>query len=94
MARNGVRTGGRVKGTPNKTTAEQRERAERVLKMIERDYLEDDVEKLTSGQRMQLYSDMLEYVAPKLARIQHEGQTDNNLTIRIVRGNNQSKHSS
>jgi len=91
MARNGTKTGGRSKGTPNKNTAQIQERAERVLKMIERDYIEDDIEKLTSGQRMQLYADMMEYVVPKLARVSHEGQTDTNLTIRIVRGNPKSE---
>lgn len=90
MARNGIKSGGRQKGSLNKRTKELSERAERVLKMIERDYLEDDIEKLTSSQRMMLYADMMEYVAPKLARVAHEGGTDTNLTIRIVRGNTKS----
>ena len=87
MARDGTRTGGRTKGTPNKKTADLQDRAERVLKMIERDFLEDDVIALSPSQRMMLYADMMEYVAPKLARVQHEGKTDTTLTIRIVRGN-------
>lgn len=87
MARNGIKSGGRQKGSLNKKTQAMMERAERVLKMIERDYLDDDIEKLTSSQRMMLYADMMEYVVPKLARVSHEGQTDTNLTIRIVRGN-------
>lgn len=88
MARNGVKTGGRTKGTPNKKTAEHRERAERVLHLIESDHLEKDIKKLTPGQRMILYADMLEYVAPKLSRVAHVGGTNNELTINIVRSRN------
>lgn len=91
MARNGVKSGGRTKGTPNKKTAEQIDRAERVLKMLEANFLEKDIKKLTPGQRILLYSDMLEYVAPKLSRVEHRGGTDNHLTIKIVRSRNKSE---
>jgi hypothetical protein len=91
MARNGVKTGGRSKGTPNKKTAEHRERAERVLQLIESNHLEKDIKKLTPGQRMILYADMLEYVAPKLSRVTHQGGTDNALTIKIVRSRNKAE---
>lgn len=88
MARDGSYTGGRKKGTPNKKTIEQRERINRLLKMIERDYLDDDIQALTSSQRVTFYSDLIEYAVPKLARVEHEGGTNDELTIRIVRGNN------
>lgn len=84
---NGIKYGGRTKGTPNKKTSEAQERAERVLRLIEDNYLDEDIEKLNPDQRTKLYADMMEYVVPKLARISHEGETDTNLTIRIVRGN-------
>lgn len=90
MARNGIKSGGRQKGSLNKRTKELSERAERVLKMIEQDYLVKDIKALSSSQRMMLYADMMEYVAPKLARVAHEGGTDTKLTIRIVRGNSKS----
>lgn len=91
MARNGIKSGGRVKGTPNKKTAEQMDRAEKVLRLIESDYLDKDIKKLTPGQRILLYSDMLEYVAPKLSRVEHKGGTDNELTIKIVRSHNKAQ---
>lgn len=87
---NGIKYGGRTKGTPNKKTSEAQIRAERVLKLIEDDYLDDDIKKLNADQRTKLYVDMMEYVVPKLARVAHEGSTDTNLTIRIVRGNTKS----
>lgn len=90
MARNGIKTGGRIKGTPNKKTAAQITRAERVLRLIETQYLEKDIKSLTAGQRMILYADMMEYVVPKLARIDHRGGTNDELKITIVRSNNKS----
>lgn len=77
MARNGVKTGGRKKGSINKKTAEVLDRAERVLQLIETKYLDEDIEKLSPAQRMTLYSDMMEYKAPKLSRI--EGSKENPL---------------
>lgn len=92
MARNGVKTGGRVKGTPNKRTAEEVDRANRVLDLIETQYLEADIEKLTPGQRMQLYADMMEYKVPKLSRTEMRGGTKDELKITIVRSYNKSEH--
>lgn len=69
MARNGVKTGGRIKGVSvNKTTKEEKDRAGRVLHMIESQHLEKDIKKLSPYQRMILYMDMMEYKAPKLSR--------------------------
>lgn len=64
----GQKFGGRVKGTPNKKTAEAISRAERILRLIETKYFEKDIAKIQPAQRMLLYSSMLEYVAPKLSR--------------------------
>jgi len=91
MARNGVKTGGRAKGTLNRKTAEEMDRAGRVLRLIESKYLEKDIAKLTPGQRMQLYADMMEYKAPKLSRTEHKGGTKDELKITIVRSNNKSE---
>lgn len=87
----GAKYGGRVKGTPNKKTAEEIDRASRVLHLIETRYLEKDIKKLTPGQRMQLYADMMEYKVPKLSRTEHRGGTKDELTIRIVRSHNKSQ---
>jgi len=89
MAR--AKTGGRVKGTPNRKTAEEIDRAGRVLRLIEAKYLEKDIAKLTAGQRMQLYADMMEYKAPKLSRTEHRGGTKDELKITIVRSRNKAE---
>lgn len=73
----GKKYGGRVKGTPNKKTAEAISRAERILRLIERQYFEKDIKTLTSSQRIFLYSDMLEYVSPKLSRTEVTGKDGN-----------------
>lgn len=69
----GEKTGGRSKGTPNKRTAEVLSRVEKILQLIESKYLESDIKALTPSQRMTLYSDMLEYVSPKLSRSEVRG---------------------
>lgn len=68
MARNGIKSGGRQKGSLNKNTVEEKDRAARVLDLIEAEFLEDDIRALSPHQRMMLYSDMMEYKSPKLAR--------------------------
>lgn len=88
MARNGVKTGGRAKGTLNKKTSEEIDRASRVLRLIETQYLEKDIKQLTPGQRMQLYADMMEYKVPKLSRTELRGGTKDELKITIVRSRN------
>jgi hypothetical protein len=69
--------GGRTKGTPNKATVEQKQRAERLLQVIETDYLDADIKKLTPLQRSNLYLGLMEYTLPKLRRV------DGNLNANI-----------
>lgn len=88
MARDGTPSGGRKKGSLNKRTQETRDRIAKVLALIESQYLDEDIKKLTATQRLSFYSDLIEYAVPKLARVEHEGGTNDELTIRIVRGNN------
>jgi hypothetical protein len=64
----GFKTGGRQVGTTNKVTIEQRDRAEKLLQLIESKYLEQDIAQLSPNQRAQLYRDILEYRQPKLSR--------------------------
>ncbi len=91
MARNGIKSGGRIKGTPNKKTADVLDRVTRVLELIESNHLDKDIKKLTPGQRMTLYADLLEYKAPKLSRTEHRGGTRDELKITIVRSNNKTE---
>lgn len=69
----GQKFGGRTRGTPNKKTEAAIGRAERILLIIENKYFHDDIQELTPAQRMVLYSDMLEYVSPKLSRQEIKG---------------------
>lgn len=78
----GAKYGGRTKGTPNKKTAEALGRAERILQLLEDEYFEQDIKAISSAQRITLYSDMLEYVAPKLSRTEVTGKIKT--TIKII----------
>lgn len=73
----GKKYGGRSKGTPNKKTKEELDRANRVLELIESKYLDSDIKKLTSAQRTMLYCDMMEYKVPKLQRTTIVGDPNN-----------------
>lgn len=86
MARNGIKTGGRRKGSLNKKTLEEIDRAGRVLDIIESKYLEKDITKLTPNQRMMLYADMMEYKAPKLSRMTVAGDKDSPIEMKIGYG--------
>jgi hypothetical protein len=81
----GKKYGGRVKGVPNKKTADQKNRAERILQLIDDQYFDKDIKKLTPSQRMILYSGMLEYVAPKLSRSELKGDLKHEVIVRIQR---------
>ena len=59
---------GRPKGAANKITAEQKERVEWVLEMLD-DTLEEDVQKLKAKERIELWSTLQEYIRPKLQRM-------------------------
>ena len=80
MARNGTRSGGRKKGTPNKKTAEQLDRIERVLQVIENEHLEEDIKSVSASQRLNLYADLVEYKMPKLTRIDQRLNVNLNLS--------------
>ena len=80
MARNGSKSGGRTKGTPNKKTVEQLDRVEKVLQVIEDKYLMSDLQNISSGQRMNLYADLGEYKLPKLTRTDHRIQGNINIS--------------
>lgn len=80
MARDGSISGGRKKGSKNKKTIEQLDRAERLLQLLEAEHLADDVKSISAGQRMNIYNDLLEYKAPKLSRIDHNVKANINLS--------------
>jgi hypothetical protein len=84
MAR-GKKTGGRVKGSVNKTTVQQKERAEKLMQLLETKYLATDIKKLSPAQRMQLYIATMEYVAPKLSRVDAKIKGNVDLTNAVIK---------
>lgn len=73
----GFKTGGREVGTPNKVTNQIREAIVKALTFIDGDpvQFQQDIEALTPSERLKFYVALLEYVQPKLARV--ESQTEN-----------------
>jgi len=66
----GYKTGGREHGTPNKRTAEVMDSVQRAINLIDGDpdKFQQDIEALTPSERLKFYTNLLEYVRPKLAR--------------------------
>jgi len=74
---------GRPKGGKNKKTTENKERINKVLSYIDDKYLIEDIDKLTSSERVKTYISLMEYIIPKLARKDHTGDNQNKLQIEI-----------
>ena len=60
--------GGRPKGALNKVTANQKERVEWVLALLD-DTLEEDIRILKAEKRVELWSILQEFIRPKLQRM-------------------------
>ena len=74
---------GRPKGGKNKKTTENKERINKVLSYIDDKYLIEDIDNLTSSERVKTYISLMEYIIPKLARKDHTGDNQNKLQIEI-----------
>lgn len=68
------KTGGRTKGTINKKTAAIRASLELVMNALE-DNILDDLEKVNPSRRLQLYTDLMNYIKPKLSSTKNENDT-------------------
>ena len=71
---------GRKKGTLNKQTLIDQGRAEAILELIETEYLEKDIKQLSASKRADVFVALLEFRAPKLARIDNRIQANINLS--------------
>jgi hypothetical protein len=60
--------GGRPKGSPNRVTADQKERVEWVLELLE-ETLEESIVKLKPKDQVNLWMNLQEYIRPKLQRM-------------------------
>lgn len=74
---------GRPKGGKNKKTTENKTRINHILSYIDDKYLIDDIDSLTSSERVKTYISLMEYIVPKLARKEHTGDNQNKLQIEI-----------
>jgi hypothetical protein len=69
------KTGGRAKGVVNKVTARQKASLEIVMNALEEGILED-ILAVNSSRRLQLYTDLMNYIKPKLASNKNENDTN------------------
>ncbi len=63
---------GRPKGSQNKIAQARKAKINEVLSRIEDDFLEGDLLALKPRERVALYANLLEYVTPKLQRVERE----------------------
>lgn len=79
------KVGGRVKGTPNKVTAQTKERIQRVIEALDETLLYD-LSQMRPQERAMLWKDLQEYITPKLARteMKHEGEVIGMVKIEII----------
>ena len=64
---------------PNKKTKEILESIDWVLKTIEDDHLKDDIKSLKPNERVTLWTNLMEYRKPKLARTETELKVNNDV---------------
>lgn len=68
--RNGEKSGGRKKGTPNKTTAAARKFMAAIMEeYADGELIKEDWKKLKPRDRMELAKDILPYLVPKLQAV-------------------------
>ena len=68
--KNGEKSGGRKKGTPNKTTAAARKFMAAIMEdYADGDLIKEDWKKLKPRDRMELAKDILPYLGPKLQAV-------------------------
>ena len=67
----GNKTGGREKGTPNKTTGEMRELISAFLTNNWKG-VQNDFDKLEPKDRLQFFERLLQYSLPKMQSVQHD----------------------
>ena len=81
-----IKTGGRQKGSLNKTTIEVKQKLEDIWNSFDLEDLLSDIEKLEPKERLNVLLTISEYLAPKLQRqtIEIEAEIYNVPTINII----------
>ena len=73
----GIKTGGRTMGTPNKTTTEIREHYQNLI-AENLEQLNKDLKELEPLQRLKMIIELSKFVVPTLKAIESNNQNDNN----------------
>lgn len=74
-----TKIGGRQKGVKNKRTAEQLERIEYALSLLD-STIEEDLKAIEPKERAKIWVNLQEYIRPKLARTEISGEIDTTIT--------------
>ena len=79
--------GGRPKGIKNKITREIQAKVEWVLEMLD-ETVEEDLKKMKPPERIKLWTDLQEYIRPKLQRVNldvgNEDKSISKITFEVV----------
>lgn len=78
-----AKRGGRRKGSPNTRTKEMFDRVEAVVNALQRN-MESDLKALKPVERIKLWTELQEYIRPKLARIEQTGSVELKATINQI----------
>jgi len=82
--------GGKPKGAKNKITAQQKERVEHVLNLLE-ETLEEDMENMKPRERVELWASLQEFIRPKLQRMNVDITPPEDkitkITFEVIKGN-------
>ena len=79
----GLKTGGREKGTPNRTTREAREMLLSILEEYQENQLYEDLEAVKPEARLKFMADLMKHLIPK-PKAQEEKEQTKPSEIKIV----------
>lgn len=75
--------GGRPKGAKNKITREIQAKVEWVLELLD-ETVEEDLKKMKPPERIKLWTDLQEYIRPKLQRVNLDVGTEDKAVTKIT----------
>ena len=81
----GYKTGGRQRGTPNKSTQVMRERIKTFLDCYTPEQMQSDFLELKPDERLRVFSSLVEFITPKIQRQIIEQGDDEGKIIVVVR---------
>ena len=93
MDKNGNKTGGRKKGTPNKATKKTRDFINDLLEGNQENIIQalEKVKNKYPVEYIKLWQSLLEFSTPKLSRTEVKGEVDKNITFNITKSYDKEK---